>query len=209
MKSGTRIDKLYRRVCTLSLVLLLALTAGGVSAAEPLTEVQSTVDEVLTLLRNKSLAHEARRQKLREVIRPTFDFEVMSQWVLGTNWRKASAAERERFIELFTDLLEATYIGKIESYTDERVDYIGQKLEGERAEVETLVKTASVDIPIRYKLFSKGGQWLVYDVVIEEVSLVRNYRSTYDEIVRKEGFAGLFSRMEEKVRELKTPKAAS
>jgi phospholipid transport system substrate-binding protein len=172
-------------------------------------EVQSTVDEVLTLLSNKRLPHDEPRQQLRAVIRPAFDFDVMAHWVLGTHWRKASAAERQRFVDLFADLLEATYIGKIESYTDEQVVYAGQKLVGERAEVETMVKTASADIPIRYKLFRKGERWRVYDVVIEEVSLVRNYRSTYDEIVRKEGFAGLFSRMEEKVRELKAPKAAS
>lgn len=197
---------LYNRLLPLALLVLFATTAV---AAEPLAQVRSTVEEVLTLLRNKSLPHEERRQRLNAVIRPAFDFEVMSQWVLGTNWRKASAVERQRFIGLFTDLLEATYLGKIENYTDERVEYAGEKVEGERAEVETLIKTRSADIPIRYKLFRKGERWLVYDVVIEEVSLVRNYRSTYDEIVRKEGFAGLFSRMEEKVRELKAPRAAS
>jgi len=206
MRTAKRIHKLC---CQFAVAALLVMTAGGALAAEPLAQVRSTVDEVLTLLRNKSLPREERRQQLTAVIRPAFDFEVMSQWVLGTNWRKASAAERQRFTDLFADLLEETYIGKIDNYSDERVEYIGQKLEGERAEVETLVKTASADIPIRYKVFRKGERWLVYDVVIEEVSLVRNYRSTYDEIVRKEGFPGLFSRMEEKIRELKAPKAAS
>jgi phospholipid transport system substrate-binding protein len=206
MRIGMRIRKLGSQ---LALTLFLLMLAGGAGATEPLAQVQSTVDEVLTLLRNKRLPHDERRQQLRAVIRPAFDFEVMAQWVLGTHWRKASAAERQRFVDLFADLLEATYIGKIESYTDEQVVYAGQKLVGERAQVETMVKTASADIPIRYKLFRKGERWRVYDVVIEEVSLVRNYRSTYDEIVRKEGFAGLFSRMEEKVRELKAPKAAS
>ena len=91
----------------------------------------------------------------------------MSQWVLGPNWRKASAAEQRRFADLFADLLEAVYIGKIDNYTDERVEYVGEKVEGQKAEVETLIKTASVDIPIRYKLYNKGGAWLVYDVVIE------------------------------------------
>jgi phospholipid transport system substrate-binding protein len=206
MRTAKRIHKFF---CQFAVTALLLMVAGGANAAEPLAEIRTTVDEVLTLLRNKNLPHEARRQQLTAVIRPAFDFEVMSQWVLGTNWRKASPAERKRFADLFADLLEATYIGKIEAYTDERVEYTGQKLEGERAEVDTQVKTASADIPIRYKVFRKGERWLVYDVVIEEVSLVRNYRSTYDEIVRKEGFPGLFSRMEEKIRELKTPGAAS
>jgi phospholipid transport system substrate-binding protein len=206
MRNGLRFQKFGIQF---TVAALLVMAAGNTMAAEPLTQVRSTVDEVLTLLRNKSLSHEEQRQQLREVVRPAFDFEVMAQWVLGTNWRNASAAERQRFTDLFTDLLEETYIGKIDNYTGERVEFISQKLEGERAEVETLVKTASADIPIRYKVFRKGERWLVYDVVIEEVSLVRNYRSTYDEIVRKEGFPGLFSRMEEKIRELKAPKAAS
>lgn len=206
MRTAKRIHKLF---CQFAVTALLVMVAGGANAAEPLAEIRTTVDEVLTLLRNKNLPHEERRKQLTAVIRPAFDFEVMSQWVLGTNWRKATPAERKRFADLFADLLEATYIGKIEAYTDERVEYAGQKLEGERAEVDTLVKTASADIPIRYKVFRKGERWLVYDVVIEEVSLVRNYRSTYDEIIRKEGFPGLFSRMEEKIRELKVPKAAS
>jgi phospholipid transport system substrate-binding protein len=209
MGNKTRIARLYGVATTLILALALCLPTIDARAAEPLAEVQSTVDKVLTLLRNKELPQAERRQQLTAVIRPAFDFEVMSQWVLGPNWRQASATERQRFIELFSDLLEATYIGKIEGYTDERVEYAGQKIEGEKAEVETFVKTRSADIPLRYKLFRKAGRWLVYDVVIEEVSLVRNYRSTYDEIVRKEGFSGLFARMEDKIRELKAPKAAS
>ena len=206
MRNGLRFQKFCIQF---TVAALLVMAAGNTMAAEPLAEVRSTVDEVLTLLRNKSLPHEERRQQLTAVIRPAFDFEVMSQWVLGTNWRKATPAERQHFTDLFTDLLEETYIGKIDNYTDERVEFVGQKLEGERAEVDTLVKTASADIPIRYKVFRKGERWLVYDVVIEEVSLVRNYRSSYDEIVRNEGFPGLFARMEEKIRELKAPKAAS
>lgn len=207
MRNAVRSNQLFRGI--LALLLALALSAGAASAAEPLAEVQSTVEKVLTLLRDKNLPQDQRRQQLSAVIRPAFDFEVMSQWVLGPNWRQATATERQRFVSLFSDLLEATYIGKIEGYTDERVDFAGQKIDGEKAEVETFIKTRSADIPLRYKLFRKAGRWLVYDVVIEEVSLVRNYRSTYDEIVRKEGFAGLFNRMEAKISELKAPKAAS
>jgi phospholipid transport system substrate-binding protein len=201
--------RIHKFFCQFAMATLLVMTAGGAMAAEPLAQIRSTVEDVLALLRNKTLSHEEQRRQLREVVRPAFDFEVMAQWVLGTNWRNASVAERQRFIDLFSDLLEQTYIGKIRGYNDERVEYIGEKVAGQKAEVETLVKTHSADIPIRYKLFRKGELWLVYDVVIEEVSLVRNYRSSYGEIVRKDGFPGLFSRMEEKIRELKTPKAAS
>jgi len=196
----------HRGVFLCFVLAALLFPVASLAATGPLQQVHTTVEEVLTVLRQKGESETARREQLRQIIRPAFDFEVMSQWVLGTNWRKATAAEQRRFADLFADLLEAVYIGKIDNYTDERVEYVGEKVAGEKAEVETLIKTASADIPIRYKLYRKGGEWLVYDVVIEEVSLVRNYRSTYDEIVRKDGFSGLFTQMEEKIRELKAPR---
>ncbi len=194
-------------IAVLLLVLLLAGTAPSVMAASPAMEqVQQTVDEVIATLKNQALEQEDRRNKLTGLVRARFDFRTMSQWVLATNWRTATEAEKERFVELFSDLLEATYLGRIEAYTDEKVTYVGEQTEGKKAQVDTLVLTAGADIPITYKLVQRGDTWLVYDVVIEEVSLVRNYRSSYNEIVRKEGMNGLFARMEEKIRELRSSK---
>lgn len=191
---------------------LIALALAGIlcgsppfcQAASPLEQVRTSVDKVIDTLKDKSLAGAPRRERLTTIIRPRFDFRVMSQWVLGVHWRRATEPQKERFTELFSDLLEATYIGKIDNYTDERVEYGEEKIEGDRAVVETEIVTRSAEIPILYKLLRKGDDWLVYDVVIENVSLVRNYRSTYDEIVRKEGIDGLFKRMEEKLAELRS-----
>ena len=173
------------------------------SASTPKAQVQATVDQVLEVLRDKQLHGEPRRLTLSRLIRARFDFVIMSQRTLGKYWKTAKQEEQERFVALFSDLLEASYIGRIEAYSDESVSYGAEKIEENRAEVATMVNSGGTLIPIEYRLVQEGEEWLVYDVVIEEVSLIKNYRSSYGEIVRKEGFAGLFGRMEEKIAELR------
>ena len=181
---------------------LLLLASLALAMPSPREQVQQTVDQVLEVLRNQSITGQPRRETLRRLIRARFDFTAMSQRTLGKYWKAASAQEQARFIELFSDLLEASYIGRIEAYSDETVNYRGERIEGDLAEVDTSVHSGNVDIPINYRLVRKNGGWFVYDVIIEEVSLVKNYRNSYGEIVRKEGYAGLFARMETKIREL-------
>jgi len=171
------------------------------AAASPKAEVRNTVDQVIATLKDKTLGDEARREKLTSIIRPRFDFRIMSQQVLGVNWRRATEDQKRRFIDLFSDLLESTYLNKIEQYTDEKVVYGEERIEEDRALVETGVVTKSTEIPIIYRMIRRDGEWKVYDVVIENVSLVRNYRSTYDEIAREEGIDRLLKRMEEKLAE--------
>lgn len=196
-----------RKLALIFALFLLLFSALPALAVTPTEQVQKTVDQIMNLLNDKSLQPEVRNKKLEDLIRNRFDFQIMSQWILGNHWRRATPQQRDRFVNLFTDLLEANYKGRIaeyaEQYTDERVDYSGERIKGEYAMVDTLVVTKDKKIPISYKLVRRGNEWKAYDVVIEEVSLVRNYRSTYDEIVRKEGFDGLFARMEQKIRELK------
>jgi phospholipid transport system substrate-binding protein len=172
-------------------------------AASPLEEVRSAVDQVIATLKNESLGDAARREKMTSIIRPRFDFRTMSQWVLGVNWREATESQRQRFIELFSELLESTYVSKIEDYTDERVVYGRERIQEDRAVVETSVVTRSAEIPIIYRVIRKDGEWKIYDVVIENVSLVRNYRSSYDQIAREQGIDRLLERMEGKLNELK------
>jgi phospholipid transport system substrate-binding protein len=184
--------------CALSIWVLPAY-----SATSPKAKIQTTVDQVIKVLHDKQLQGEPLRKTLSQLIRARFDFSIMSQRTLGKYWKSATVDEQERFMTLFSELLEANYIGRIEAYSDETVSYGEEKIEEGRAEVATLVNSGTTHIPIVYHLVKKGDDWFVYDVVVEEVSLIRNYRSTYGEIVRKEGFSGLFSRMEEKIAELK------
>ena len=192
--------------------LALLLTGAAVAAlpavlpAEtgPRAEVQSTVDAIMALLQNGDISAEKRKEEISAMVRGRFDFRTMSQGVLATNWKKASPDEKERFTELFSRLLETTYRERIDAYNNERVEYLNEKIKGKKATVDTLVVTTDVEIPVQYKMLNKGDGWLAYDVVVEGVSLVRNYRDSYRDIVKKEGMDGLLARMEEKIEELKT-----
>ena len=192
------------RLITAALFGFLFLFPSPSPAASPRTEVQATVDQVIATLKDETLSAAARREKLTSIIRPRFDFRVMSQGVLGVNWRRATETQKRRFIDLFSELLKSTYVSKIEQYTNERVAYGDERIEGDRAVVETRIVTQSTEIPIIYRMIRKDGEWKVYDVVIENVSLVRNYRSTYDEIARKQGIDRLLQRMEEKLAEMRS-----
>lgn len=196
------------RFTIFSLILLmfgLLLTPLGVPAAtSAMDEVRTTVDKVLEVLKDESQPIEKRRDQIRELVRGRFDFELMSRSTLGRQWKNASQEEKDRFIELYSQLLEATYIGRIEGYSGESVTYDGEQVRGDKALVETNIVTKSVTIPIEYKMVQTASDWKVYDVVIEGVSLIRNFRSSYGTIVDNEGFSGLFDRMQSKLQELET-----
>jgi len=192
---------IMRRI-TLLLAFLLVCPLLA-SANTPSEDISSTVDNILVVLRTPDLPNDQRRDKLSALIRQRFEFTVMSRSTLGKNWKKASDEQQREFMELFADLLEATYIGRIEAYTDEKVLYGEEKIRGKKALVKTRIKTETVEIPIDYKLVQRTDGWYVYDVVIEGVSLVRNFRSSYGHIVDREGFDGLFSKMQQKITELR------
>lgn len=182
---------------------LLMTLAGAAFAADNATEsVRTSVDAIIAILKDAALDKPAKREKIRGVIAERFDFRAMSQSTLATNWKKASQEEQRQFVALFAELIQNTYIGRVEAYTNETVKYPGEKITKDRAVVETLIMTSNAEIPVTYKLYLKDDRWLVYDVNIEGVSLISNYRNSYQEIVKKEGFSGLLAKMEEKVREL-------
>lgn len=192
---------MYQRLLTLMLWFVLAAPLPAFAADGPLVQVQETVEGVLQVLRDSSLSKPERQERLRTLVRARFDFPLMSQWTLGPYWRQADPAQQQRFMDLYGDQLEASYLGKIDAYTDEKVKYLGEKVDGDRAEVATVIATRGADIPLTYKLTRKGDRWQVYDVVIEGVSLVRNYRSTYGEIARKDGIEVLLEQMAKKLAE--------
>jgi phospholipid transport system substrate-binding protein len=196
---------MLKRIFLLLVVGITMATATIVSAeASPTEAIRTSVESILDVLRDKELDRDTRRNKIRDVINTRFDFRAMSQRTLATNWKKASDDEQQQFVELFSLLIESTYIGRVEAYTNEKVDYPGEKVKGKKALVETLILTDSADIPVNYKVYLKNGKWWIYDVVIEGISLISNYRSSYQEIVKKEGFDGLLVKMQEKIKELKS-----
>jgi phospholipid transport system substrate-binding protein len=182
--------------------LMMTLASMAIAAGNATESVRTSVDAIIGILKDAGLDKPAKRDKIRVVIAERFDFRAMSQRTLATNWKKASKEEQQQFTELFAALIQDTYISRVEAYTNEEVKYPGEKVTDDRAVVDTLIVTSSKEIPVTYRLYLKGDRWLVYDVNIEGVSLISNYRNSYQEIVKREGFTGLLAKMEEKVKEL-------
>jgi len=195
-----------RLVVALSL-LLLVLGAATVQAATPLEMVRTEVNKVLEVLRNKSLKEEAKREKLRVLYNEMFDQEELSRWCLGRNWNKLSEAQRKEFLPLFQQVLEKTYGDRVLAYSDEKILFDREvPISKGRVEVQTrVVTTKSKEVPFYYRVFQdKNGNWKVYDVVVENVSLVMNYRSQFNEILAKGTPDELLEILRKKVKGQKT-----
>lgn len=177
------------------------LPPAGAANLGPKNQVRVTVDGILAILRDKTLDWHAKQLSIESIIDRRFDFQTISQSVLATHWRKATPEERRRFVEFFSQYLQHTYTEKMRQYTDQYVKYGSEKVKGERAVVDTFIVTENVDIPVTYKLRLDAGKWYAYDVVIEGVSLVSNYRNTYGAIVKSEGIDGLLESLEQSIKE--------
>jgi phospholipid transport system substrate-binding protein len=190
------------------IVLLLAQTAA---AGAPTDQTRTTVDKVLGILNNAELRAEGkkkeRREQLRAAISPRFDFSEMARRSLATHWSRRTAQEREHFVKVFTDLLENSYLDKLESYNGEKIAYLRETQDNDRAEVFTKVVTKKGDeFSINYALHPINGEWKVYDVVIENISLVNNYRSQFNRVLAKASFDELLRRLRERSPEFKPVK---
>lgn len=196
-------------IATLSLFLFtFPLTAATAAATGPQQTVEHMVNTAIDILTDEGLDDRARQDRVRSLVLESVDFRSMSQRILAQNWKQASPEERDRFVQLFIDLLEATYIGRIDEYSNEKVEFARERVKDDRAIVDTFFVTGDAKIPIDYKLLNNGGKWMIFDVSIEEVSLVSNFRETYSEIIRKDGLQGLLEQMETKIEELRTEGSA-
>lgn len=187
----------------------LVLTAGlgqpgNSNAGVPTDQMRVTVDRVLAILNDPGLnsagATEARRSELRKAIFPRFDFEEMAKRSLGAEWRRRTPAEQNEFTRLFSDLLKNSYVGSIESYRGDKVIYRRESRDGDYAEVNTIVVTKrGEEFAIDYRLNLEGNEWKVYDVIIENISIVNNYRSQFARVLSRSDFAELLQMIREKV----------
>ena len=173
-------------------------------AGEPTDQVKQTVDAVIQILNNKELKKpskvEERRAKIRETVEKRFDFEEMAKRSLALHWKDRTPQEKKEFTSLFSDLLEDTYIRKIERYEDEKVVYTDEKIDGPYATVRTrIVTTKEIEIPVDYKIFKQGQKWEVYDIIVEGVSLVNNYRTQFNQIIRSGSYEELVNKLKKKV----------
>jgi phospholipid transport system substrate-binding protein len=197
-----------------AMALVVLMTAGAAQAMTPTETVQQRVAEAVQTLsqapRSTPDGVEQRRVEIRRAADGLFDFTEMSKRTLGRHWADRSAAEREEFVRLFTDLMARAYVGKIDRYAGEAITYVGERVDGAQASVQSRVVTAKKsEVPIEYRLHRVGERWAAYDVLVENVSLVATYRSQFDRIIQTGGFADLMKRLRDKDKEGATADAAS
>ena len=184
---------------------LLILWTGEGNAGVVTDQMKQTVEGVIAVLTDptlKSPGHEAeRRSALRNIIQERFDFAEMAKRSLARHWRRLRPEEQDEFVKIFSDLLEKSYVSKLESYTNEQIEYVGELVDGDYAEVKTRVVTAQNEIPVDYRLLRNGDQWKVYDVVIEGVSLINNYRAQFNRIIGQSSYKRLVQKMKAKLAE--------
>jgi phospholipid transport system substrate-binding protein len=187
-------------------MLVLILISAPVYAATPLETVRTEVNKVLDALRNKGLKEEAKKETLRLVYKEMFDQVELARLSLGNNWNKLTEAQRQEFVELFRQVLEKAYADKILAYTDEKILYDREvPISKNRVGVQTRVVTKSKEIPIVYRVVQESdGTWKVYDVVVENVSLVMNYRSQFNDILAKNKPDELIDILRKKVKDQKS-----
>lgn len=174
--------------------------------AGPTEQVRPTLDEVLNILTDSSLngdAHKVeRRAKVMGIIKKSFDFREMSRRVLGKTWKEISPGDQDHFTELMTKLLENVYIGKLESYSGQKIDYVGEKIKKNKALVSTTIENNNQKIPLHYILINTSSKWMVYDINIDGVSLVKNYRQQFKSVLKREQFSGLVKELEQMNKDL-------
>ena len=178
--------------------LLLAGPLRGAEAGEPQEKVKVTVDEVVAILANHTLQPPERRTKIRQAVLQRFGFEEMAQRTLAQHWRTLTPPQRHEFVELFTDLLEGSYVNRMVNANPESqsVRYVKETMDQDQAAVHTEIGNPR-DAPatVEYRLLHKEGDWKVYDLVIEGISLVNNYRTQFNTIITKDSYAGLVKQM--------------
>jgi len=177
--------------------------AAGVT--DPTEQMRPFIDKVTNVLADpelKKLPKKEQSQRVITVVRERFDFREMSKRVLGRHWRSLTDAEKTQFEELFTQLLQYAYVEKIDEYSGQKVEFTQQRIRGERAEVQTLLVEAGRSIPVSYILQLQGDQWMAYDVVVEGVSLIRNYMEQFQQIITQDGYPRLVEQIKSKISQL-------
>jgi len=193
--------RLTMAVCVL---LILAASASVTAAGEPTEQVRKTTDRIIAIVTDPGLkeadkSREKSRQ-IRNVVDDRFDWEEMSKRTLARYWKDRTENEKEEFIDLFGRLLERTYLDKVEGYSGEKVLYVDEKVEGKYAIVSVRIVTRQeTEIQVDYRLQNKKNEWLVYDISIEGVSLVNNYRKQFSSIMTRSSYKDLVEKLRSKV----------
>jgi phospholipid transport system substrate-binding protein len=192
------------KALSLFLLLLLCLTAAPAMAAavSPSDTLKPAMNRLTAILLDASLKGDARktarRAKIMDTIKEVFNFREMSRRVLGPTWNEIGAAEQDNFTVQMTKLLENVYIGRLEEYAGEEIKFVGERTKDNRAQVSTEIAYQGKPVPLSYILDNSTGRWMVYDINIEGVSLIRNYMEQFRSILRTDKYPGLIKMIQEK-----------
>ena len=192
--------------CGVLLFCFFSLIGKVFAGTEITSELKKTIDTVIAIVSNPEMKKNPslRREKLRETIGVRFNYKQMVMRSLAKNYKDRSEKEREEFTSLFKKLLENSYASKIENYQDETIKYVKEQVKGKYALVKTEIVRKDGTINVDYKLINEEGKWTVYDFVIEEVSLIRNYRSQFTKIIKTESYGALVSKLSKKIKDLES-----
>jgi phospholipid transport system substrate-binding protein len=186
-----------------SAFLLILGTGVPSMAGEPTEQIKQTTDKILSILADPNLKNPARAEERKQSVRRTidgrFDWEELARRSLAQYWAQRTPDEKEEFIQLYRELLARTYLNKVQDYSGETVRYEGESIEGNYATVKVRILTSkNTEIPVDYRVMKKGSNWLVYDISIEGVSLVNNYRSQFNSILQKSTYQELVKKLKDK-----------
>ena len=179
---------------------VVAVTTPAMAGA-PTDQLKQRVDEVIKVVDDPALSGKTaeRHAAVRKIAEDVFDYPDTAQRALGPHWNARTPPERQEFVQLFADLLDRAYIGKIDLYQGEKVRYVGETVDGDQATVKTRIVTKrGSEVPVDYRMHQNNGRWLVYDVIIEGVSLISNYRNQFNKVVQTESYQALVQKLKAK-----------
>lgn len=183
---------------TILLAIALLISVSQASATAPEEFIEQTIDGIFAALSEEAGGEADRRAAVLELLEPAFDFALMAKLTLGKkHWTKLDDAQRKKFSDLFYEQLRSSYADKISSYQGNEVVYEEPIVRGAKAKVPTKVQLADEALDVAYKLAVRDGVWRIYDVEVQGISIIRSYSAQYDEVIRKRGIEGLFTRMRE------------
>ena len=197
-------QRFFIHLVVVGLMIHLSMVSECFADSEVTSQLKDTIEKVIKIVQDEALDKDkqARRVALRKTIAERFNYRQMVMRSLAKNWDARSDQERQEFIALFKSLLENSYANKLEAYKDEEINYLDEMIKGKYALVKTEVVRKSSTIGVDYKLIQENGNWQVYDFVIEGVSMIRNYRSQFTKIIRRDSYEVLVQKLTDKINEL-------
>ncbi len=191
-------------ICILTITTLLIVSFKAHAEESPLQVVKKNIDQIISTLTDKKLTVKEKKRKIRDILEYTIDWSEVSKRVLGVHYKRLSKEQKKKFQHLFKEFVKNVYAKKFLKYSGEKIRYVKEEIEDSFASVKMkLITTKNQEIPLVCRLLKRNNKWYVYDVLIEGISMVNNYRIQINRIISKKGFSGLIKILEKKVSKIK------